>query len=388
MPQFFATTAKAMEDLLVDELRSLGIQKVQKTRAGAQFDGDLEDAYRVCLHSRIANRVLLPLRSFSAPTPEKLYAGVKAIRWSDHLSVDRTFAVDFQSSRSFITHTQFGALKSKDAIVDQFRSNTGERPSVNTENPDIRINIYLNDNEATVGIDLSGESLHRRGYRIEDTGAPLKENLAAAILMHADWPRHAARGAALIDPMCGSGTLPLEAALMASKTAPGLTRKKFGFSNWKGHQPAVWKKLVDEALDQELDEEMLSRLGPIHGYDQDFRAIRTALANSERAGLTTRTHFEKRELSATLALESRAREAPFGIVVMNPPYGERLGDEDELRDLYGRIGDTLKQRFKGWEAYILTSSPELAKCVGLKASRRIVLYNGALECRLLKFELY
>jgi 23S rRNA (guanine2445-N2)-methyltransferase / 23S rRNA (guanine2069-N7)-methyltransferase len=208
MQRFFATTAKGMEDLLVEELRALGADSVEKTRAGASFVGDLAVAYSACLWSRTANRVLLPLKSFPAPNQEKLYAGVKSIRWSDHMDVTQTLAVDFATTNSQINHSQFGALKAKDAVVDQFRSNTGERPSVNTARPDLRINIYLLNDEATVSIDLSGDSLHKRGYRDESTPAPLKENLAAAILLLSDWPKISKEnGACLVDPMCGSGTL-------------------------------------------------------------------------------------------------------------------------------------------------------------------------------------
>jgi 23S rRNA (guanine2445-N2)-methyltransferase / 23S rRNA (guanine2069-N7)-methyltransferase len=242
-----------LETLLEGEIRALGGTDVKRVRAGVGFKGDLALAYRVCLWSRVANRVLLPLKSFPAPTPEKLYGGVKGIRWADHLGPENTMAVDFSSSRSQITHTQFGALKVKDAIVDQIRSNTGERPSINVETPDVRINVYLLDDVATVGIDLSGTSLHQRGYRDEGTPAPLKENLAAALLLFAGWPEKAQSLENLrepycfVDAMCGSGTLPIEAALIATDTAPGLLRQHFGFLRWKGHDAAVWAALLEEA---------------------------------------------------------------------------------------------------------------------------------------------
>lgn len=227
--KFFAATPKGMEELLVDELKALGAQNVEKARAGAMFEGSVETAYRACLWSRIANRVFLPLKTFPAPTQEKLYAGVKSIKWSDHFTNDQTFAVDFASNQSQMTHTQFGALKTKDAIVDQFRSNTGIRPSIDVARPDIRINVYVLNDEATVSLDLSGDSLHKRGYRDEGTPAPLKENLAAAILMLAEWPRVAKEGGNFVDPMCGSGTLTIEAAMIAADRAPGLDRKYYGF---------------------------------------------------------------------------------------------------------------------------------------------------------------
>ena len=398
--KFFATTAKAMEALLADELKALGALNVTPTRAGVSFEGTLETAYKACLWSRVANRVLLPLKQFAAPSPEKLYGEVKSIRWSDHLSNDKTFAVDFSSTQSEISHTQFGALKVKDAIVDQFRSVTGERPSVDTQKPDLRINVYLNENLATLSIDLSGTSLHQRGYRDEDVPAPLKENLAAALLLSAGWPEAARAGYEFLDPMCGSGTLPIEAAWMALGIAPGILRTYFGFFGWKKHDPAIWdkvkghaQKIRDEALDPEKRKPnsakpasppnlpSLSSLR-IQGYDQDFRAVRSAIANAERAGLRGLVHIEKREFSEIAPMSNR------GMILLNPPYGERLGEVEELKPLYEEIGDTFKKKFKGWNGFVFTGSPDLAKMIGLKPSRKIVLFNGAIECRLLKFELY
>jgi 23S rRNA (guanine2445-N2)-methyltransferase / 23S rRNA (guanine2069-N7)-methyltransferase len=386
---FFATTAKGMESLLAGELRALGAEAVEETRAGARFRGDLSTAYRACLESRVANRILLPLRTFPAPTPEKLYGGVKSIRWSDHLSAANTLAVDFSSSRSAITHTHFGALKVKDAIVDQLRSVQGARPSVDVRQPDVRVNVYVHEDEATVSVDLSGDSLHRRGYREEGAPAPLKENLAAAILLLAEWPAVAAAGGAFVDPMCGSGTLPIEAALIADGRAPGLGRQYFGFLRWKGHQPELWNGIVAEARARvEKPAGMLRRAPRVRGYDQDPRSIRAALTNAEQAGLRTRVHFEKRELDDLEIPTVREGVTPKGIVVVNPPYGERLGGEEKHKTLYSRIGDTFKRRFAGWVGYAFTGNPELAKMIGLRASRRHVLFNGALECRLLRFELY
>ena len=383
--RFFATTAKGMESLLTEEIRSFGGLDVVETRAGVSFFGPLEVGYRACLWSRIANRILLPLKTFPAPTPEKLYGGVKGIRWTDHLTPQETIAVDFSSNQSAIEHTHFGALKVKDAIVDQLRSVVGERPSVDPIRPDIRINVYVIKDEATVSLDLSGDSLHKRGYREQGTPAPLKENLAAAILMMAGWPEAAKRGASFMDLMCGSGTLPIEAALMASDTAPGLRRDYFGFSGWQGHVPAIWKRLIAEAQEREIRDP--KKLPKIVGYDADFRAVNIALTNLERSGMHGRVHIEKRELTAVNAVESRA-EGPAGIVVLNPPYGERLGEVEDLKPLYKEIGDTFKKKFKGWNGYVFTGSPELSKVIGLKASRRIVLFNGPIECRLFKYDLY
>lgn len=383
-----------MGSILAFELAEdvVAARDIREVAGGVEFKGTLETAYRACLWSRVASRVLMPLRTFSAPTVEKLYGGVKAIRWSDHLTAANTLAVDFSSTRSAITHTHYGALKVKDAIVDQFRSTQGARPSIKVDQPDVRVNVYLNDNQATVSLDLSGESLHRRGYREDGAYAPLKENLAAAILSHADWPRIASHGGALLDPMCGSGTLLLEGAWIATRTAPGLMRPYFGFLGWRGHAPEVWAGVVNEARKlSQLDpaRRPASAFSPIVGYDEDAHAVKVALSNRERAGLRNRVHFEKRSLAACQPVAGRVPDgASLGLVVVNPPYGERIGEVDELRGLYRQIGDVFKQRFKGWDGYVFTGSPELAKCIGLRASRRIVLWNGPIECRLLKFELY
>jgi 23S rRNA (guanine2445-N2)-methyltransferase / 23S rRNA (guanine2069-N7)-methyltransferase len=375
---FFATTAKGMEKLLVEELLSLGAGSVKETRSGVSFNDTLEMAYRACLWSRIANRVLLPLKTFPAVDPDQLYGGVRSIHWTDHLTVQDTLAVDFSTSHSKITHSHFGALKVKDAIVDQFRTLKGDRPSVNPQRPDLRINVYLHHDQATVSLDLSGDSLHRRGYREEGALAPLKENLAAAILKLAGWPREG--DTAFLDPMCGSGTLPIEAGLMACNIAPGIQRDYFGFQGWQGHIPAVWKRLLQEAKDLEIRDK--KRIPKIVGYDGNFRTVSVALSNVQKAGLHGKVHIEKREFSQCESI------GPSGIFVVNPPYGERLGETEDLKPLYKGIGDTLKQKFKGWDGYVFTGSSELSKLIGLKASKRHVLFNGPIECRLFHYEMY
>ena len=391
---FFATTAKGMEELLARELTELferGSEKFPElkdafvgkpTVAGVPFSGPIVAAYRACLWSRIANRILLPVHRFDCPTPEKLYGGVKSIRWGDHFTPRETIAVDFQCTHSQITHSQFGAQKTKDAICDQLRSVAGERPSVDLANPDIRINVYLRNDEASVSIDLSGSSLHARGYRDDQQAAPLKENLAAAILMLGGWEGLMVEGNALVDPMCGSGTIPLEAAMMATHTAPGYFRKRWGFDRWKKHDTAIWNLLRKEAdAARILDPK---RLPKIIGFDEDPRAITSARNNLETSGLKGIVHFEKRELD----LSEPPTGAAKGLFIVNPPYGERLGEEAELAPLYRRIGDAMKKRFKGWNGAVLTGSQPLSKEVGLRAERRHVLFNGAIECRLLTYDLY
>ena len=379
--RFFATAPKGMEALLADELRALGVANVTEARAGAGFQSDIAGALRVCLWSRVANRVLLPLARFEATDAEALYAGVQGIDWAEHMAADGTLAVDFSSVRSQIAHTQFGAQKVKDAIVDQFRVATGERPSVAREQPDLRINVYLHRDTAVINLDLSGDSLHRRGYRAEGVAAPLKENLAAAILLRAGWAEIARQGGALVDPVCGSGTLPIEAALIAADIAPGLQREHWGFLGWLKHEPEVWGALLADA--KRRREAGLARCPPIRGFDIGGRAIAMAQRNAELAGLAAVIEFAQVSLADCPRPGEDFRP---GLVVANPPYGERLGEVAELRGLYRDLGDYLLKHYTGWRAAVITSERELGKAIGLRARRLHKLYNGALECQLLRFE--
>lgn len=379
---FFATAPKGIEPLLADELRTLGVENVAETRAGVSFTGSLESAYRVCLWSRLASRVLLPLASFPAASPEELYAGVREIDWGVHLSAEGTLAVDAGVSQSQISHSHYAALKVKDAVADQFRDRWGVRPSVDTERPDVRLNLYLLGDRATLSLDLSGDSLHRRGYRSEGLLAPLKENLAAAILIRAGWPQVAAAGGALVDPMCGSGTLLIEGALLAGDIAPGLERPYYGFLGWRGHDAALWQRLLDEAGQRRQDG--LLCLPTIAGFDIDQKSVRAAWANIGQAGLREYIHVERREVAALAPLSRK--KAAGGLVVVNPPYGERLGEVEALKELYGTLGDRLKEHFLGWKAAVFTGNVELGKKMGLRAKKMYSMYNGALECKLLHIE--
>jgi 23S rRNA (guanine2445-N2)-methyltransferase / 23S rRNA (guanine2069-N7)-methyltransferase len=376
--RFFATAPLGIEGLLGQEFRDLGIPDVKEGRAGVAFGGGLNAAYAACLWSRLANRILMPIAQFPAATGEELYDGIRSVDWSLHMEPESTLAVDFAASRSAITHTLFGAQKVKDAIVDHFRSESGIRPSVDLARPDLRVNLYLDRDQATLSIDLSGDSLHKRGYRIEGGKAPLKENLAAAILLRAGWPEVAAAGGQLIDPMCGSGTLPIEAALMAADFAPGLLRPWFGFLGWRGHDAACWLDFVAEA--DRRSEAGLKQLPVIVGYDVDRRAVHTALGNLDRAGLRGAVHFERKSVEAVRPQKAK------GLLVVNPPYGERLGDEETLVPLYKMLGETLRTHFLGWKASVFTGNPKLAFKVGIRAIKQYALYNGALECKLFNFD--
>ncbi len=378
--EFFATTAKGLEELLAGELRELGAERVALARAGVSFAGPLEVAYGACLWSRVANRVLLPLASFPAETADALYAGVRSVAWADHVGRRGTIAVDCTTSQSRLAHSHYAALKTKDAIVDQMRERAGVRPSVDVSRPDVRVNLYVHRDRAVISVDLSGQSLHRRAYRAKGVPAPLKETLAAAILLLAEWPQLARAGAPFVDPMCGSGTLPIEAGLMAADVAPGLRRADFGFLRWGGHQPEIWRRLLAEAMEREIRDPR--KLPVIRGADIHAGAVRNALANVERAGLRGRVHVEKRALADVEPPPTR--RGTGGLFVVNPPYGERQGAIEALAPLYAEIGNVLRRRFTGWTGYVLTGAPQLAKHIGLRAARRLVLYNGAIECRLLQ----
>jgi 23S rRNA (guanine2445-N2)-methyltransferase / 23S rRNA (guanine2069-N7)-methyltransferase len=373
----FVSTPKGLAGALRRELDDLGITAVRTAPSGVLVAGSLAEAYRICLWSRLANRVLMPLASFPAPTPDELYGGSEALAWEEHLGADGTLAVDCTAVHSAIGHSHYAALKVKDAICDRLRRLSGRRPSVELVDPDVRIHLHLRGARAELSLDLSGTSLHQRGYRCAGGEAPMKENLAAGVLLLAGWPRVAAAGGSLIDPLCGSGTLLVEAALMAAGVAPGLGREYFGFLRWRGHDAALWSRLREEA--QGRRRSGLERLPSILGFDADGQAVAAARRNIERAGLASRIRVERRTLESAMPWQPGEQ----GLVVTNPPYGERLGEQAALRVLYARLGARLRQETPGWRAAILTANPELAAYVGRVAEASHTLYNGRLECRLL-----
>src|SRR5262245_21358566 len=323
----FVTAAAGTAALLAAELAALGIAGAREVQGGVAGESDLAGAYRACLEARLGLRVLWQLARIPAADAGSLYAGIRTIDWSEHLEAEGTLAVDFSGSLPGVTHTQFGAQRVKDAIVDQFRERTGTRPSVDRESPWLRINVHAARGGVDVAIDLAGESLHRRGYRGGQGAAPLKENLAAAILIRSGWPAIAAAGGAFVDPMCGSGTLPIEAALIAADVAPGLLRERFGFERRKRHDPAAWA--TARAAAEARRRPGLLPPGRSRGFARDPVAMRAAEANAARAGLAKRLFFQRAELA-----KRPAAPAPSGLVAVNPPYGERIGEADELRALY------------------------------------------------------
>ena len=389
MQDYFASCPKQISELLAAELISLGAVVISIKTAGVVFQGTTETAYNICLWSRVANRILYPIKTFDAPDPDSLYAEIKLINWEDHFELHNNFKINFSSRDSEITHTQYGSQKVKDAIVDQFREKYNDRPNINLHNPDICIDIYLHKNKATVSIDLAGESLHRRGYRKSQGEAPLKENLAAALLLRAKFPDILKNNGNFVDLMCGSGTLCIEAALMAYNIAPGLYRDYFGFFKWKLFDNNLWEKLVQKA--QEIKHNAINNNKHpimITGYDSDSEAIKNALDNIALAGLDKMIHIEKRALSDINTTKiSKAILSHPGLVIANPPYGERLGEAESLRYLYKNIADNFKQYFTGWKGAIFTGNPDLGKTMGLRAVNYYNLYNGMIACKLLLFDI-
>ena len=372
--QYFATVARGLEPIAAQELEFLGAQEVCPAFTGVHFAGDKEMLYRVNLWARTVFRVLVPIREFSCPNAQVLYQEVQKIPWDEYLKPANTLAVDCTGGNQNLNHTHFTALQVKNAIIDQQRLKSGQRSSVDAKNPDLLINVHIHQDRCILSLDSSGASLHRRGYRQAVGSAPLKETLAAALLNMADWNA----SLAFLDPLCGSGTLPIEAGLKSLNIAPGSFRKKFGFESWLDFDEKLWQKLLMAARNGRT-----SRIEAlISGSDRDPDVLSQAQSNAARCGIEKQISFTQTQLSQI--------EAPgdCGLIICNPPYGERLGDPQELGELYKTLGDVFKQRFKGWTAFVLTGNKELAKKIGLKASRRIPVYNGSLACTLLKYELY
>jgi len=383
--QWFATCPKGMEALLANELAALGASATRETVAGVYFDGPLALAYRACLWSRLANRILWPQASLAAEDADELYRSLSSVEWGDLFDPKYSFAIDFSGENQNIRNTQFGAQRSKDAVVDWFSASCGMRPQVQRRSPDVRLNIRLVKSLAHLSIDISGGSLHQRGYRTEGGAAPLKENLAAAILLRADWPGWAARGGALIDPMCGSGTLLIEGAMMVADIAPGLRRQRFGFEGLRQHNPAQWQALVSDAQSR-AKRALESELPEIRGYDADPRVVRKAQENVARLGLEKVVRVSCKPLAELTKPSHKA--LPVGLLVCNPPYGERLGEKENLLSLYRELGEAMVREFPEWHAAVFTSSLELGRAVGLRSHKRYALFNGAIASNLLLFDLH
>ncbi len=380
--EFFVTCPRGMDNLLQEELVSFDLEPFRNAPAGVWARGNLAAGYRACLWSRLANRVLLHLATVDARSNEAFYQGVYDIPWADHLAVSGRFRVAFSGSSDLIRNTQYGAQLVKDAVVDRLRGQGTQRPSVDAEDPDITVAARLHRGQLDIAIDLSGDSLHMRGYRIEKGIAPVRENLAAALLMRAGWPKIAAAGGDFIDPMCGSGTLVIEAALMALDQAPGRLRKRYGFERWLGHQSELWLELRQDA-ERRAWEGKRGRIPRMAGYDQDSRIVATAWRNISRAGLEDIVHVEPRPVE-DFALEGQWSDQ--GLAVVNPPYGERLSERKLLGDLYQSLGLAVKTHLQGWRLGVFTGAPELGHAIGLRSHRQYKFFNGKIPAQLLLFE--
>ncbi len=379
--EFFAACPRHVPELLAGELRTLGVEVTRTHPAGVGFEGSLEHGLRACLHSRTASRIVLSLASGPAADAEQFYGLIRALPWEEHVEAEGRIAVDVVGDApAWVRRSTFAAQKAKDAIVDRFRERDGARPSVDFDDPDLRVSVRFGRDRAAVGIDLAGRPLHQRGYRQSALEAPLKENLAAALLLRCGWPEIAAGGGAFVDPMCGSGTIVIEAALIAANIAPGLLRRRFGFERWRQHDPEVWARLRAEALAARTMDAL--EPGRLRGFDRDQTAIRAALANANRAGLAEVLLFERREVAGL-----SAAVAATGLVLVNPPYGARLGEEGELEPVYAELGRALLRCHPGWEAGVFTGNPRLGRALGLRANRTHVFFNGPIEGRLLRFTL-
>jgi 23S rRNA (guanine2445-N2)-methyltransferase / 23S rRNA (guanine2069-N7)-methyltransferase len=377
---WLATCPKGLELLLVDELTALGAFNAKETVAAVYFQGSKEVAYRACLWSRLANRILMPLHSFMLNESDDLYQQCNDITWETHFSAAQSIAIDFIGTSRFIDNTMYGSQRVKDAIVDRIRRIEGERPNVDTKNPDIRIQVRQHKGRVSVSLDISGESLHRRGYRTGQGSAPIKENLAVALLLRAGWPAIIAQQGALLDPMCGSGTLLIEGAMMAADIAPGIRRERYGFDQWLQHDADLWQTLVDEAHQRKaIGLENLSL--DIRGYDANPRVLEYTVKNIENAGLDDHIRLAHKPID-----QFGKPTAERGLLLTNPPYGERLGEVEELVPLYQKLGAVLQKNFQGWKAAIFTGNVDLGRQTDLSPTKQYSLFNGTIPCKLLVFE--
>jgi 23S rRNA (guanine2445-N2)-methyltransferase / 23S rRNA (guanine2069-N7)-methyltransferase len=383
MTQFRASSPRGLGELLARELTAFAATEVREQSTSVSFCGTLETAYRACLWSRTANRVFLELAQFQAPDADAFYSAAREIDWSIHIASGATLACDFTGQHPTLTHTHFAALKLKDAICDELRARAGYRPDIATERPSVRVHAHAHGTAITLALDLAGESLHRRGYRGEAGEAPLKENLAAGILLRSGWAELAASGAEFLDPMCGSGTIVIEAAMIAADIAPGLNREYFGFLGWSQHDPELWLRLRAEARSRSRAQEPPAVV--IRGQDKDAAAVRNARANARHAGVATLVQFAQGTLREAAPVQL-ARAAVTGFMCTNPPYGVRLEDREAARATHRELGAVLREHFCGWQAAVLTD-PQCGLELGIRAYRTHVVWNGALECRLLRLKI-
>ncbi|HBQ8493741.1 TPA: bifunctional 23S rRNA (guanine(2069)-N(7))-methyltransferase RlmK/23S rRNA (guanine(2445)-N(2))-methyltransferase RlmL [Klebsiella pneumoniae] len=372
MNSLFASTARGLEELLKTELEGLGATDCQVVQGGVHFQGDTRLLYQSLMWSRLASRIMLPLGECRVYSDLDLYLGVQAIPWTEMFNPGATFAVHFSGLNDEIRNSQYGALKVKDAIVDSFTRKNLPRPNVDRESPDLRINVWLNKETAHISLDLSGEGLHLRGYRDGTGMAPIKENLAAAIVMRSGW----VPGTPLLDPMCGSGTLLIEAAMLATDRAPGLHRGHWGFGGWAQHDDGIWKEVKAEAQTR-ARQGLAAYESRFYGSDVDARVIERARRNARRAGIGELIDFDVKDVAQ---LNNPLPKGPYGTVISNPPYGERLENEPALIALHSLLGRIMKSQFGGWNLSVFSASPELLSCLQLRADKQFKAKNGPLDC--------
>lgn len=401
MAAFFALTSRGLVDALRDELAALGAKNLEKEPGGVYFESNWATVYRANLRLRTATRVVKPILQFPAYKNEDLYNNIRKFDFTSLISADGTLAVEASVRDSVFQDQRFVAMKVKDAIVDQFREKFGSRPSVDNDRPDLVIVVRAYKNVFSVSLDTSGDPLFKRGYRVGTGEAPLKEHVAAGLLRLAEWDGETP----IVDPMCGSGTILIEAALQMRKVAPGTLRRRFGFMGWKGFDDVAFKKELEAAMAEE--DEANERIAAIQervypnalpedanvageekrrplffGYDVDSKVIKLAQANAREAGVDDLISFRRH------AMETLEAPVEKGIIITNPPYGARLGEEETLKDVYRDFAFTLKTRFKGWSAFVLSGNPALSSAMKLKATRKSPVYNGTIECRLLKYDMF
>ncbi len=370
--QLVTKTAAGLEEVLAAEIKALGAKNVRVLHRAVLCEGNKELMYRINYTVRTALKVLKPFKTFFAKNEDQLYKQAQEIHWFELLTTDQTFAIDAVVSGNFFTHSQYAALRLKDAIVDQFRDVYGIRPSINTLSPDLRINLHIRQDKVQILFDSSGESLHKRGYRKQVDKAPMNEVLAAGLIQLSGWQADCN----FIDCMCGSGTLPIEAAMFAMNIPAGYYRKQWGFMKWPDYDEALWQRIKEEA-----DSKICDFDHEIWASDRSAKAVAIAESNLVHAHLTRDIHLMKKNMEDLTPPEGR------GVVIFNPPYGDRL-EEDDIDQAYESIGNTLKHNFKGFQCWLITDDAVALKHIGLKPSEKIPVWNGPLECRFVRFDIF
>jgi len=365
-----ATTMSGLEEILADELKKLGAQHVHILNRAVEFMGDIGFMYKANLNCRTAIRILKPIFEFKARNEKDLYRKIYEYNWEEHFGIDDTFAIQSSGTSEVFSHSKYTALKTKDAIADKFRDNCGKRPNVDVDAPNVQINVHVRENSFVISLDSSGYSLHKRGYKVASVDAPINEVLAAGLILLSDWNQISN----FYDPMCGSGTILVEASMIANNIPANIFRKRFGFEGWKNFDDDLWEKIRDISLEKETE-----YYGVISGSDNFQKSLRACRSNINNALMRDEIKVKMEDF-----FESTVEQGTH--VVFNPPYGERL--PIGINEFYQKIGDTLKHNYQGCSVWLISSDIENLKMIGLKPSKKIKVYNGKLECRFLRFDIY